>query len=128
MTDDFLSVLSALHRGTSYPAVRDGDVREQPIPLAPTAEQHRIVAKIEELFMRLDAGVAASKRAQANLKRYKGAVLAANLARAGRLRQSILKRAFVGQLVPQDLSDEPASVLLERIRTSRQDAKPQRRH
>lgn len=42
-----------------------------------------------------------------------------NLSRAESLRQSILKRAFSGQLVPQDPSDEPASVLLERIRAEK---------
>ncbi len=46
-------------------------------------------------------------------------VVAANLARAERLRQSILKQAFEGKLIPQDAKDEPASVLLERIRTQR---------
>ena len=40
----------------------------------------------------------------------------ANLARADALRQSILKKAFAGQLVPQDPDDEPASTLLDRIR------------
>ena len=35
------------------------------------------------------------------------------------LRQSILKHAFEGQLVPQDPTDEPASVLLERIRAEK---------
>lgn len=43
------------------------------------------------------------------------------LTRATRLRQSILKRPFEGRLVPQDPDEEPASVLLERIRRSRQE-------
>jgi hypothetical protein len=42
-----------------------------------------------------------------------------HLTRADRLHQSILKRAFEGKLVPQDPNDEPASVLLERIRAER---------
>ncbi len=46
----------------------------------------------------------------------------ANLKRAAWLRQSILKRAFEGRLVPQDPTDEPAERLLERIRQQRQPA------
>ncbi len=45
-----------------------------------------------------------------------------NLARADVLRQSILKKAFTGELVPQDPNDEPASALLEQIRAERTDA------
>ena len=41
------------------------------------------------------------------------------LKRRAALRQSILKKAFTGQLVPQDPSDEPASALLERLREER---------
>jgi type I restriction enzyme S subunit len=55
-----------------------------------------------------------------------GKALQANLARAERLRQAILKKAFDGRLVDQDPDDEPASVLLERIRSSRKGAKPLR--
>ncbi len=82
-----------------------------PIAFPPLAEQHRIV---EEVDRRLSV-VAALQDA-----------IEANLARAGRLRQSILKRAFEGRLVPQDPNDEPASVLLERIRAKRGEARAER--
>ena len=62
-------------------------IRQIQIPLAPLPEQHRIVAEIEKQFTRLDAGVAALKRVQANLKRYRAAVL---------------KAACEGKLVPSD--------------------------
>lgn len=76
---------------------------DTPIPLAPAAEQHRIVAEIEKQFSRLDAAVAALKRAQANLRRY---------------RASVLKAAWEGRLVPQDPNDEPAGKLLRRVRAA----------
>lgn len=57
------------------------------IPLPPLPEQHRIVAEIEKQFSRLDEGVAALKRVQANLKRYRAAVL---------------KAACEGKLVPTE--------------------------
>ncbi|MFO0903195.1 MAG: hypothetical protein U0939_09360 [Pirellulales bacterium] len=79
-----------------------------PVPLAPTSEQRRIVAKIEELFSDLDAGVAALERAKANLKRY---------------RASVLKAAVEGQLTAEwrakQKNLEPASKLLERILAER---------
>lgn len=100
LTHSFLNPLSEIQRGTSYPAVRDGDVRAQPIPLAPLAEQRRIVAVIERLFTKLDAGVAALKRAQANLRRYKA---------------SVVKSACEGKLTAQSPHDEPAYKLLARI-------------
>ena len=48
--------------------------------------------------------------------------MAQELQKADALRQSILRKAFVGQLVPQDPDDEPASVLLDRIRAEREKA------
>ena len=74
LTDFFLNSLNPKQRGTSYPAVRNSDVFSQPFPLAPFSEQHRIVAKIEELFSHLDAGVEGLLKAKAQLKRYHQAV------------------------------------------------------
>lgn len=79
-------------------------LQDYPIPIPPLSEQHRIVAGIEKHFSRLDAGVSALKRAQANLRRY---------------RASILKAACEGRLVPQDPNDEPASELHKRILAER---------
>ena len=78
-----------------------------PIPLPPLAEQRRIIAEVERRLSVIQ---------QAD------ATVQANLTRAERLRQSILKQAFSGNLVPQDPNDEPASVLLERIRAEREAA------
>lgn len=104
LADAFLTPLGELQRGTSYPAVRDSDVREQTIPLAPLPEQERIVAEIEKQFTRLDSAVANLHRLQANLDRYKA---------------SVLKAACEGRLVPQDPNDEPAGQLLQRILAER---------
>lgn len=74
------------------------------LPLPPLTEQHRIIAEIERRLSVVDA---------------LEVTVGSSLKRAERLRQSILKRAFEGKLVPQDPNDEPASVLLERIRAGR---------
>lgn len=79
-------------------------IHGMPVPLPPFAEQERIVAEVERRL-----SVVEEIEAQ----------VAANLQRAERLRQAILARAFAGKLVPQDPNDEPASVLLERIRAER---------
>ncbi|MEX1007588.1 MAG: restriction endonuclease subunit S [Acidimicrobiia bacterium] len=75
-----------------------------PVPLPPIEEQRRIVAEVERQLSIADAMQAAIDSA---------------LAKSARLRRSILDRAFRGTLVPQDPTDEPASVLLDRIRAER---------
>jgi len=54
------------------------------------------------------------------------ATITENLQKVEALRQSILKQAFEGKLVPQDPNDEPAEKLLERIRAERQEKEPQK--
>lgn len=75
--EPFLNELAKFQRGTSYPAVRDGDIFAQLIPVPPKSEAVRIIAEIEKQFSRLDEAVANLKRVKANLKRYKAAVLKA---------------------------------------------------
>jgi type I restriction enzyme S subunit len=63
--------------GTAVPRLNVAHVRALQIPIAPMVEQSRIVAEIEKQFTQLEAGVAALRRVEANLKRYRTAVLSA---------------------------------------------------
>ena len=69
--------------------------------LPPLAEQHEIVRRVEQLFTFADQLEARFAKAQAHVDK---------------LTQSLLAKAFRGELVPQDPNDEPAEKLLERIR------------
>ena len=79
--------IQALGVGTTFKEVSATKAATIPLPLPPLPEQHRIVAEIEKQFTRLDASVAALKRVQANMKRY---------------RASVLKAACEGKLVPTE--------------------------
>jgi hypothetical protein len=63
--------------GVGRPRLNLGEIKALPVPLPPIPDQAAIVAEIEKQFTRLDAGVAALRRVQANLKRYRAAVLKA---------------------------------------------------
>lgn len=91
-------------KGIGRPDLHLEEIRDFHFPLPPLSEQHRIVGEVER---RLSVVAALEDAVEANLRR------------AERLRQSVLKRAFEGRLVPQDPNDEPASVLLERIQAQR---------
>jgi type I restriction enzyme S subunit len=79
-------------------------LRALPIPSPPVDEQEKSIANLEDQLSMIDS---------------LDHSVDANLRRAARLRQAILKKAFEGKLVPQDPNDEPASVLVERIRAAR---------
>ena len=88
--------------------------RQLLVPIAPLSEQRRIVAEIEKQFTRLEAGVAALRRVQANLKRYRAAVLKA--ACEGRLVPTEAELAKTGK---RKATFETGEALLARILTER---------
>lgn len=84
--------------------INSEEISDLQIPVPSLDEQKRIVAEIESRFERADALETAVDRA---------------LNDAEKLKQAVLKKAFSGELVPQNPDDEPASVLLDRIRAAR---------
>lgn len=89
---------------TNLASISKRKVAALPVPIPPIDEAVEIVRLIDAAFTRADRLEAEASRARALLDRLEAAILA---------------RAFRGELVPQDPDDEPASVLLDRIRQSR---------
>lgn len=89
---------------TNLASISKSKLSEMPVPLPTAVEAREIVRRIETAFAKIDRLAAEAKRA---------------LELANRLDEKILAKAFRGELVPQDPNDEPASVLLERIRAER---------
>ena len=138
---DFVDYVTRLGQGTKMPRLRTEDATIAPFPLPPLAEQHRIVAKIDELMGLCDRLEAARAEREATRDR----MAAASLIRLNdpdpdpvvfrnhaafvlenltplttrkdqikALRQTILNLAMRGKLVPQDPNDEPVAELLKR--------------
>jgi type I restriction enzyme S subunit len=109
LSSDYKKAVSYLSSGIGINNLRREHIENMSLPIPPLSEQHRIVAKIEELFTKLDAGVDALKKIKVQLKRY---------------RQSVLKHAFEGKLSEKwrELHKgelESASVLLDKIQDER---------
>lgn len=101
----FRKIMETVKRATtSVAAVYGGDLKALPVAIPSIEEQKQISAMVEEKLGQIEA-VALWCQTE--------------LTRSAALRQSILKDAFAGKLVPQDPSDEPAAELLDRIRASR---------
>ena len=97
--------VSSHMRGDNSPAIRKNEMDNFLIPIPPLAEQHRIVTAIESAFAVID-------EIEQNKADLQSAVTAA--------KSKILSLAISGKLVPQDPNDEPANVLLERIKSERE--------
>lgn len=149
---DFVAYVERLGRGTKMPRLRTPDAVIAAFPLPPLSEQHRIVAKVDELMALCDRIEAAQGRSDAARDR----LAAANFARISapdpetfsgdvrlildalpalsrrpdqirHLRQAILDLAASGKLVSQESNDESATQLLERILHERSKQAKQRR-
>ncbi|MDP2029896.1 MAG: restriction endonuclease subunit S [Thiobacillus sp.] len=101
--------IDAAQRAVNQSSINQKKLKSFRVFIAPLAEQHRIVAKIEELFSDLDKGIENLKAARAQLKVY---------------RQALLKHAFEGKLTAQWRAEnqdklETADALLKRIQQER---------
>ena len=101
------SLLLSEAKAVAQPSISMGAIRNTPVPMCHPDEQREIVRWIETAFAQIDRLSAEAENA---------------LKLTNRLDQRVLAKAFAGELVPQDPNDEPASVLLDRIREARANA------
>lgn len=132
----FLNYAAQKNYGMKMPRLGTKDLESAQIPLPPPSEQKRIVAKVDELMALCDRLEAqqqerdeqASALARASLARFAEAPTPANLnllfhksycISPADLRKAVIALAVRGKLLPQNLKDEPAQVLIERIAKKR---------
>lgn len=151
---EFVEYVTRLGQGTKMPRLRTEDAVVSPFPLPPFAEQHRIVAKVEELMALLGRLEATRTVAESNRDRLTAASLNRLTApdatpesfpdhahfaldalpdltirtdQIQSLRQTILNLAVRGKLVEQNPADEPAPELLKRIAEAKTETKRETR-
>jgi len=100
-------LMLSFSKGAAQPSLSMGQIRKTSVPIPSLKEQTEIVRLVEQYFALADT----LEKNLANAKE-----------RVDNLTQSILAKAFKGELVPQDPSDEPAYKLLERIKAARLEA------
>ncbi|MBR4648540.1 MAG: restriction endonuclease subunit S, partial [Bacteroidaceae bacterium] len=105
MTPCYWKQLIDVSSGTGQPNVNGQSLSNLILPIPPKEEQKRILLKYKELLPKVEE----YGKAQEALDKL-------NAELPERLKKSILQEAIEGRLVPQDPNDEPASVLLDRIR------------
>lgn len=140
----FIDFVESQMQGVAYPAINDEKLFSAPLPLPPSQEQERIVAKVDELLELCDEVEEQQQAKSESRVRLNNAALAPlnkadslapaefeqAVVRLGnnfdtlydsvdtirKLRSTILQLAVQGKLVPQNLYDEPASTVLEKVR------------
>lgn len=142
----FIEYVEAQMKGMAYPAINDGQLYEGLVPLPPSDEQKRIVAKVAQLMALCDELEVHQQKRREGCVRINNGAIAQLLAthepdaftkhwqriydnfdllysvpeNISKLRQAILQLAIQGKLVPQDPNDEPAFVLLEKVKAEKE--------
>ena len=96
-------------KGVAYPAINDTKLYRALIPVPPEEEQKRIIKRLKKVLPYVDTYSITYSETES-----------LNNAFPDRIKKSILQYAVQGKLVPQNPSDEPGSILLERIRAEKQ--------
>jgi len=146
LSDPFLDYVNFKMVGVAYPAINKGDMQSAIISIPPTAEQHRIVQRIETLFAEVDeleeklnlqtkldeklqlaVNAEVQKAPDADASKTAWRFISTNFdtlyhtpEAIDNLKKNILNEAVRGRLVPQDPNDEPASELLKKIEFEKQ--------